>query len=214
MTTAIIDYGSGNLRSAAKAFERAAGENGSRRNDPRDQQAGGGRRGRPHRAAGGRRLRRLPARARRGAGPRSGARRGGDRARPAVSRHLRRHAVDGRARPRIRDGRRARLDRRRGRGDRAAPTRRSRSRIWAGTSCRLARRIRCSPGCRPGPTPISCTAITSGRPIRPICSPTTDYGGPLTAAVGRDNLVGTQFHPEKSQAAGLRLIANFLGWRP
>ncbi len=41
-----------------------------------------------------------------------------------------------------------------------------------------------------------------------------DYGGPITAAIGRGNMVGTQFHPEKSQKLGLKLIANFLKWKP
>jgi glutamine amidotransferase len=41
-----------------------------------------------------------------------------------------------------------------------------------------------------------------------------DYGGPFTAIVGRDNMIGTQFHPVKSQRLGLALIANFLKWKP
>ncbi|TCU16264.1 imidazole glycerol phosphate synthase subunit HisH [Rhizobium sullae] len=43
---------------------------------------------------------------------------------------------------------------------------------------------------------------------------TTEYGGPMTAFVGRDNMAGSQFHPEKSQKLGLALITNFLRWKP
>ncbi len=41
-----------------------------------------------------------------------------------------------------------------------------------------------------------------------------DYGGEVTAIIGRDTMLGMQFHPEKSQAVGLRMIGNFLTWRP
>lgn len=43
---------------------------------------------------------------------------------------------------------------------------------------------------------------------------TTEYGGPITAVVGINNIIGTQFHPEKSQKMGLAMLENFLNWRP
>ena len=61
---------------------------------------------------------------------------------------------------------------------------------------------------------ISSTPI-SFRPDDPAhILATTDYGGPIPAIVGRDNIAGTQFHPEKSQAAGLAFLERFLKWRP
>ncbi|WP_159999132.1 imidazole glycerol phosphate synthase subunit HisH [Roseomonas sp. 18066] len=55
-------------------------------------------------------------------------------------------------------------------------------------------------------------ALTGGRPGETLA--TTEYGGPVAAIIGRDNLFGTQFHVEKSQFTGLRMLANFMTWRP
>jgi imidazole glycerol-phosphate synthase subunit HisH len=54
--------------------------------------------------------------------------------------------------------------------------------------------------------------IAAGNPDDVVA--TAEYGGPVTAIVGRGNVAGTQFHPEKSQTLGLALIANFLAWKP
>ena len=119
MSVAIIDYGSGNLHSAAKAFERAARDTGDRIVVTSDAEAVA----KAERIVlpGRRRLRRLPARARRGARHGGGVERGGDRQRHAVSRHLRRLPADGGARAGESDDRGARLDCRRRGGDRAGP---------------------------------------------------------------------------------------------
>jgi glutamine amidotransferase len=55
-------------------------------------------------------------------------------------------------------------------------------------------------------------ALVAQRPEEVVAM--TNHGGPVTAMVARDNIAGTQFHPEKSQKLGLKLIANFLGWKP
>ena len=63
-------------------------------------------------------------------------------------------------------------------------------------------------------TPISCTATRWPAAIRSEAIATTDYGGPVVAMVAAGNRAGTQFHVEKSQEVGMRILANFLRWTP
>ena len=215
MSVAIVDYGSGNLHSAHKAFERAAREAGLDRDvkvtsDPDDV-------ARAEHIV-------LP-----GVGAFADCRRGLDAVpgmvealegrgappRPAVPRHLRRHAVDGDARPRVRGRRRPRLDQRRRRPIREAA--RTEDPAHGLEHAASSARHPLLAGIATGDGGLHAYFVHSFQlyPANPAdVVAVADYGGPVTAMVGRDNVVGTQFHPEKSQKLGLALIANFLRWRP
>jgi glutamine amidotransferase len=213
MTTAIIDYGSGNLRSAAKAFERAAAEHGL--GDTILVTS------RPEEVALAERIV-LP-----GVGAFADCRRG-LAAVPGLEAALT-EAVIGRGRPflGICVGMQLMADCGRefetvdGLGwvagevvaiERADPALKIPHMGWNEILPRAAHPVLAG---LPAGTHVY---FVHGYHFRPAASADliadVDYGGPLAAAIGRDNLIGTQFHPEKSQMAGLRLIANFLEWRP
>jgi glutamine amidotransferase len=93
---------------------------------------------------------------------------------------------------------------------------RSRSRIWAGIRY-LARRHALLEGIPTGDGGLNAYFVHSYHLVpaeEDALVASTDYGGPITAFVAKDNIAGSQFHPEKSQMLGLKLIANFLAWKP
>jgi glutamine amidotransferase len=213
MTTAIIDYGSGNLCSAAKAFERAAADRGACERILVTS--------RPEEVAAADRIV-LP-----GVGAFADCRRG-LAAVPGLEAALR-EAVIGRARPflGICVGMQLMADCGRefetveGLGwvagevvaiERSDPSLKIPHMGWNELLPRAAHPVLAG-------LPAGTHAyFVHGYHFRPAALADllaeVDYGGPLAAAVGRDNLIGTQFHPEKSQMAGLLLISNFLAWRP
>jgi glutamine amidotransferase len=213
MLTAIIDYGSGNLRSAAKALERAAGESGGSEtvtvtSDP-DEVAGADRIVLPGQGAF--------AECRRGLAAVPGLE-------DAVG-----EAVIGRGRPFFGICVGMQLMATRGREfetidglgwidgevvaiEPADPTFKIPHMGWNELAIERAHPV--FDGIAPGTHTYFVHSFHFAVANRADLVATTDYAQALTAAVARDNMVGTQFHPEKSQAAGLRLIANFLRWRP
>jgi len=211
--TAILDYGSGNLRSAAKAFERAAKETGS----PSEIRVTS----RPEEVAGAERIV-LP-----GVGAFADCRRGLAGV-PGLEQALV-DAVIGRGRPFLGICVGMQLMAERGRefetvtglgwiaGEVGAiePADRSLKIPHMGWNELIPRRSHpVLDGLAEGTHAyfVHSYAFNLADPADLVME--CDYGGLLTAVVGRGNLVGTQFHPEKSQAAGLRLIGNFLLWRP
>ena len=213
MLTAIIDYGSGNLRSAAKAFERAAGETGGSETVVVTSN--------PDEVAGADRIV-LP-----GQGAFAECRRG-LAAVPGLEESVG-EAVTGRGRPFFGICVGMQLMATRGREfetvdglgwidgevvaiEPADPSFKIPHMGWNELS--LTRDHPVFEGVAPGTHTYFVHSFHLAVARRDDLVATADYAQALTAAVARDNMVGTQFHPEKSQAAGLRLIANFLKWRP
>ncbi len=216
MTVAIVDYGSGNLHSAAKAFERAAHDAGLDQpilvtNDPRAV------------AAADRVV--LP-----GVGAFADCRRGLGAVDGMVA--ALEEAVRRKGRPffGICVGMQLLADRGReyqvtqglgwiaGEVDRIAPRDPSLKIPHMGwNTLNIARPHKLVEGLNLGPKGLHAYFVHSysfNVSRRDDLLAESDYGGPVTAIVARDNIVGTQFHPEKSQKLGLALIANFLKWSP
>jgi glutamine amidotransferase len=216
VTVAIIDYGSGNLHSAAKAFERAAHESGHDQpivvtSDP-DQVA------RADRVV-------LP-----GVGAFADCRRGLDAIDGMVGALDARVRKDGRPFLGICVGMQLMAERGReyevtpglgwipGEVDRITPTDPELKIPHMGWNTLSSTKPHpLLDGIAVGPDGLHAYFVHSFHlkpDLRSDLVAEADYGGPVTAIVGRDTMVGTQFHPEKSQRLGLRLIANFLKWKP
>jgi imidazole glycerol-phosphate synthase subunit HisH len=216
VTVAIVDYGSGNLHSAAKAFERAARESGAEQpilvtSDP-DAVA------RADRVV-------LP-----GVGAFADCRRGLDAVGGMVDALNESVRVRGRPFLGICVGMQLMAERGReyevveglgwipGEVDRIAPTDPGLKIPHMGWNTLDARRPHpVLDGIATGPQGLHAYFVHSFHlkaDERSDLVAEADYGGPVTAVVARDTVVGTQFHPEKSQRLGLKLIANFLKWKP
>ena len=216
MSVAIVDYGSGNLHSAAKAFERAAREEGLAQpivvtSDPEEV-------ARADRVV-------LP-----GVGAFADCRRGLDAVGGMVD--ALNDSVRGRGRPFLGICVGMQLMAERGReyevtqglgwipGDveRIAPTDADLKIPHMGWNTLDARRPHpVLDGIALGPQGLHAYFVHSFQlkpTVRSDLIAEADYGGPVTAVVGRGTMVGTQFHPEKSQRLGLRLLANFMKWKP
>ncbi|HEY7458850.1 MAG TPA: imidazole glycerol phosphate synthase subunit HisH [Xanthobacteraceae bacterium] len=216
MTVAVIDYGSGNLHSAAKALERAARESGSDEailvtREPQEI------------VRAGRIV--LP-----GVGAFADCKRGLD-ALPGMIDAMN-EAVRGRARPflgicvgmqllaerGLEHGVTQGLGWIKGAVDRIAPSDASLKIPHMGWNTLIARREHpLFAGVALGQNGLHAYFVHSYQ-LAPADKEDlvadTEYGGPITAVVARDNIAGTQFHPEKSQRLGLALLANFLRWKP